>query len=179
MPFDFPILYFIQNHMVNPILNVIMPFLSLIGNGGAIWFVTAIILILTKKYRSCGIIILIAVIIGFLSGELLIKNIVARPRPCYIDTTIKMLVNKPITFSFPSGHTCSSFAASVVMLRYNKKIGIPSVALACCIAFSRLYLFVHFPTDVLAGAALGTISSLGSYHIYNRYKPNQKLSGNI
>jgi undecaprenyl-diphosphatase len=81
----------------------------------------------------------------------------ARIRPCDINTAISLLISRPLDYSFPSGHTMSSFAAAMVLFLTNKKIGIPALILAAFISLSRLYLYVHFPTDVLAGAVLGIL----------------------
>ena len=111
MPFDFPVLYFMQDYIVSPILNNVMIISSALGEYGTIWLLSAIPLLFFKKTRICGILMICAMTLAFLVGELCIKNIVCRPRPCHIDTAVQMLVNSPRSYSFPSGHTSSSFAA--------------------------------------------------------------------
>ena len=100
---------------------------------------------------------LISIGIGFLLGNVALKNMVARQRPCWLDPSVGLLVQVPRDFSFPSGHSMVGFEGAVSIFMFNRKWGIPALMLAVLIAFSRLYLFVHFPTDVLAGAVLGTV----------------------
>ncbi|MCI6006669.1 phosphatase PAP2 family protein [Oscillospiraceae bacterium LCP25S3_E10] len=176
MPFDFPILYFIQEYIVSPILNNVMIIASALGEYGVIWFVSAIPLLFFKKTRICGILMICAMTLAFLVGELCIKNIVCRPRPCHIDTAVKMLVHPPGSYSFPSGHTSSSFAATTVIMYFNKKFGILALVCAGIIAFSRMYLFVHFPSDVFAGVLLGVLSALLVIFIYRKISLNKTNS---
>ena len=116
----------------------------------------------------------------------MIKNIVARERPCWIDNTVNLLIANPKDFSFPSGHTLASFEAAVTIFLFNKKVGIPAIILAALIGFSRLYLFVHFPTDVLGGIILGTVIAVSVYFAGNKIidkwkkkKVNSKYVGDI
>lgn len=160
---DFNILYLIDKLHCD-ILDKIMIFFTNLGDAGIFWIVLALILVCIKKTRKCGIFMLISMIIGVIIGNGIIKNLVQRSRPCWIDTSIPLLIPNPSDYSFPSGHTLASFEAAVMIFLFNKKWGIASLLLALVIAFSRLYLFVHFPTDVLAGAILGTIISLGVFY---------------
>lgn len=170
MSFDFQVLYFIREHLSNPVFDFLMPLLSFITEGGVVWFTVALVFIfvpqLKEKYRPCGIMMIIAMAAAFLCSEVVLKNMVCRVRPCYIDTTIQMITDKPSGYSFPSSHTSSSFAASTVLFLNNKKIGGYALAFALLVAFSRLYLFVHFPTDVLAGMAIGILFAIITYYIY-------------
>lgn len=100
---------------------------------------------------------LASILIGFFLGNVVLKNLAARPRPCWLDQTVPLLVRMPKDYSFPSGHTLVSFEGAVTIFLFNKKWGIPALLLAVLIGCSRLYLFVHFPTDVLAGAVLGSV----------------------
>lgn len=169
MPFDFEILYFIQEHIVTPALSHIMIFASTLGEYGFIWVLTAVILIFFKKTRACGALILCSLVFCLVTGEFITKNLVCRVRPCYQDITINMLVNRPDSYSFPSGHTASSFTSASTIFYFNKKAGGLALALASIIAFSRMYLFVHFPTDVFAGALWGIVGSVIVLLIYKKY----------
>lgn len=152
---DFSILYWIQDTLRCAFLDVILPFLTTLCNNGEIWIVCGIILLFFRKYRRYGIFLLLAMLLGSLIGNEILKPIVARARPCHIDTAMELLVERPSSFSFPSGHTCSSAVAATVLTLANKKFAYGAIPVAFLIAFSRLYVFVHFPTDVLAGAVLG------------------------
>lgn len=160
---EFNILYAI-NSLHNEILDKIMILITSLGNGGLIWILIAIIFTLKKKTRKCGILMLFSMFIGVIIGNVMIKNLVARERPCWIDENIKLLIKCPKDYSFPSGHTMASFAASTIIWLYNKKIGIITICLSFMIAFSRMYLFVHFPTDVIAGMFLGISIALLVYY---------------
>ncbi len=113
--------------------------------------------LILPKYRKCGVRMAIALILDLILCNLVLKPLAARPRPCWIDEQVKLLVAAPKDYSFPSGHSAASFAAAVSIFVMHKKEGAAALILACLIAFSRLYLFVHFPTDVLAGIAVGFI----------------------
>ena len=118
---------------------------------------------------------MLSVVITFIIGNLILKNLVMRARPCQIDTAVALLVHMPSDYSFPSGHSMNGFTASVALLCNNKKLGIPAVVLAALIAFSRLYNFVHFPTDVLAGMAIGTIVAVFVYIFFRKKGWNKSL----
>ena len=153
---DFSILYWIQENLRCAFLDVIFPFFSTVCNNGEIWIVAGIVLLFFKKYRRYGIFLLVALLLGSLIGNEIIKPLVARVRPCNAVSTLPdMLVSVPSSFSFPSGHTVSSVVGATVLTRANKRFGYAAIPVAALIAFSRLYVFVHFPTDVLTGAILG------------------------
>ena len=164
---DFGILYFF-NGLHTEILDNIMIFLTQLGDKGIFWIVIAVALLFSSKTRKCGIFMLVSMGIGLLIGNGIIKNLVARPRPYWIDESITLLIPGLSDYSFPSGHTLASFEAAIMIFLFNKKWGIPAIILSVLIGISRLYLFVHFPTDVLAGAILGTIISLTVYYIGNK-----------
>lgn len=153
---DFTVLNHIQDIFACGFLDSIMPVITKLGNKGFLWLAVAFVMICTKKYRKCGVIIIISLIAGVLIGNVFLKNIVARPRPCWINKEFDMLINVPGDYSFPSGHTLSSAAGATVLALENRRFGYAAIPAAVIIAFSRLYLYVHFPTDVIAGALLGT-----------------------
>ena len=170
---DFEILYMINN-LHNPILDNIMIGLTYLGDAGLFWIILAIILLFVKKTRKCGILMLISMVLGLIIGNGILKNLIARSRPCWIDTGIQLLINNPTDYSFPSGHTLASFEAATMIFLHNKKLGIISLILAVLIAFSRMYLFVHFPTDILGGAILGIIISVIVYKIAQKVVKNRE-----
>ena len=145
-----------------------MIFLSAIGEAGIVWILISIILACFPKTRRCGITMMISMALTFLLGNLILKNLIARPRPCAIDTNIKLLVKFPSEYSFPSGHTMNGFTAAVSIFLYHKRAGIAALLLAAAIAFSRMYLFVHFPTDILGGIVLGTLDAILTYYVVKR-----------
>lgn len=164
---DFNILYAL-NSIHTEVLDRIMIVLTYFGEKGIFWIALSVILMFNKKTRKCGIFMMISMALGLIIGNGILKNLIARERPCWIDTSIQLLIANPKDFSFPSGHTLASFEAAVMIFLFNKKLGIPALVLATLVGISRLYLFVHFPTDVLGGAILGTVISLCVYFGVNK-----------
>ena len=157
---DGEILLQIQQHLRTDMLTPFMKIVTFLGNGGWFWILCAVVLLAIPKTRKTGYAAVLSLIFGVMVTNLLLKNIVARPRPFAEIEALIPLIAKPTDFSFPSGHTTASFAVALVMLRMlPKKIGIPAVVLAALVAFSRLYLGVHYPTDVLAGFVVTLVGS--------------------
>ena len=155
MSLDWSILQWIREALTCPLLDVIMPKITALGNGGLIWALAAGGLLCTKKYRRQGVLLLGGLAAGVLVGNVFLKNFIARPRPCWLDPATPLLIAVPEDFSFPSGHTLSSAVGATILTGTDRRFGYAAVPLAAAIAFSRLYLYVHFPSDVLAGAVLG------------------------
>ena len=135
-----------------------MCFITSVGNAGMIWIAFTIILLLIPKTRKTGVIITASLVINTILVNLILKNVVGRIRPCDVNTTIQLLIARPTDYSFPSGHT--SMAVTVVTALFlvgQKKLGWPALVLAVLIAFSRMYLYVHYPTDILGGAIVGIL----------------------
>ena len=153
---DWTILHWIQENLRCGALDFILPKLTLLGEAGAIWIAVGLALLISKKYRKYGVCLIAALVAGLLICNIGLKNIVARPRPCWLET-IDLLVKNPRDYSFPSGHTWSAVTGAWVATAANRKFGYAAIPLAIALAFSRLYLFVHFPSDVLAGALLGAL----------------------
>ena len=157
---DFSILYAIQG-MRNPALDgFILALTSLMGSYGQIWLVVGAVLCIFKKTRRCGVAVLVSYALVFLVGQFGLKDLIARARPCHLDETVELLVKRPSSYSCPSTHTAWAFAAATSILMYFRRPGVAVMLVAALIGFSRLYLFVHFPTDVLLGAALGIVLAL-------------------
>ena len=170
MKWEFAFLYFLQD-LHSPLLDKIMLFFTKMGNICLPWLAIAVILLCFKKTRPCGVAMLLSLLLKELIGNLALKNLIARDRPCWIDTTVPLLIKSPSSYSFPSGHTFDGFAASVSIFLYNKKAGIAAIIVGAIIAFSRMYLFVHFPTDVLASVVLGTLVAVFAHKVVEKYYP--------
>ena len=160
MNLDGGFLLFLQESVRNPVLDKIMIFITSLGDKGMIWILATVLLLIPKKTRKAGMVSAVALLGSLLFNNMLIKNIVQRPRPYVTLEDLRIIIPRPSEYSFPSGHSSSSFAAAVSFYRLlPKKLGIPAIVLAGLIAFSRLYVGVHYPTDVLAGALMGIVLS--------------------
>lgn len=158
--FDETVILFIQAHFHNPVTDAIFPLITALGNAGIFWILSAVLLLFFRKTRKWGLLLGIALAGTFVLNDLLIKPLAARPRPCDLFPAIELLIRRPASYSFPSGHSASSFSAAVVLFHGNRRLGILALLLAALIAFSRVFLFVHFPTDILTGALLGSSVAL-------------------
>lgn len=165
MSWEFDWLYALQD-IHNPVLDKVMVFVSALGNAGIFWIAVGLLLLITKRYRRGGAQMLVAMAVTFVIGNLILKNLVARERPFWIDREVLLLMASPSDYSFPSGHSMNGFAGSVSLLCIDRRIGIPAVILAAIIAFSRLYLFMHFPTDVFAGIVIGLVIALITNYVF-------------
>lgn len=137
-------------------LNPVMIFFTTVGESGICWIVASLVLAFFSRTRKCGFTMMAAMAVTFLVGNVFLKNLIARPRPCAVDTSVTLLIPHPSEYSFPSGHSSCGFAAAVTVFAYYRRAGMFALLLAAVIAFSRMYLFVHYPTDILGGIALGT-----------------------
>ena len=166
MAWEFNLLDQIQQHLANDFLNALVPRISSLGDAGLIWIALSILLLLFPKTRKAGLASGIALLFMLITGNMILKPLVARLRPFTVNTAVELLIPPPTDFSFPSGHTYASFASASAIFRNNRKIGIPALILASLIAFSRLYLYVHYPTDVLFGILAGWIGNLISNRVF-------------
>ena len=166
--FELSILDFIKETFTCKALDVFMPFITKFGDHGIFWIALSVFFLIFKKTRKMGLTMGIALLLGYLTGNIFLKNVVARIRPYDLNESVTLLVNRLSDFSFPSGHTLASFEAATAMTFYSKRLGIPALVLATLIALSRLYLYVHYPTDVLAGAALGIAIAFFAFFIVKK-----------
>ena len=170
--FDLPILDWIQNTMQCGFLDTIMPLIIVLGDGGAFWIACAVLMMLLKKYRKTGFSAGLALIFGLLLCNIFLKPTVARIRPYDLQeqmgVIINLLIDKEHSFSFPSGHTIASFEAATAILLRHRKLGIAAMVLAILIAFSRMYLYVHYPTDVIVSVFLGISLAVLASWIVNK-----------
>ncbi len=178
--FDLPILDWIAANLWCPFLDAVMPVITVLGDAGIFWIAAAVVLLFIPKYRKIGLSMGAALLMGVLLCNVTLKPLVARIRPYdyqleHFGKTIQLLIPAQHDFSFPSGHTIASFEAAVAIVIRNRKIGIPAMVLAVLIAFSRLYLYVHYPTDVLASIVLGTaLAFLGTWLVNKGYSLYEK-----
>ena len=158
---DLSIMMFVQEHLRSAIGNAIMIFITHLGDGGWLWIALGVALLLFKKTRAVGFSVLISLAINALFTNVTLKDLIARPRPFNVDSAIIPLIAKPSSFSFPSGHTSGSLTAAFALYKTApKKVGVPAVILASLIGLSRIYVGVHYPTDVLGGVVVAFVSSV-------------------
>ena len=168
---DFEILFFIKDHIRNSFLDVIVPFYTNLGNDGIIWIVFGIVLLIPKKTRKCGIMVLGALLVMLVVNNIILKNLIARPRPCATYPELVELVKIPTSYSFPSGHTVSAMAVAFTVLSQHKKLGIVTLVMAFLMGLSRLYVGVHFPTDVYGGIIVGAAIAFAVYCAEKKITP--------
>ncbi len=154
MQWEYQLLLLINNTLSAEWLDRLMLFITGLADHGEVWIFIGALLLIKKSTRRTGITVLVALATGFLVGNLLLKQIVARPRPFDV-YPIELILAPPADYSFPSGHTLASFESAFAVWLKSKKLGAALLVLASLIAFSRLYLMVHYPTDVLFGVILG------------------------
>ncbi len=171
MEMDF--LLFLQS-IHNSILDLFFSSVTHLGDGGIFWILICLILLCTKKYRKWGILFMISMLCCFLIGNIALKNLVARARPCWVNPDVPLLIGNPKDYSFPSGHSMISFTGALSVWYANKKWGIAAFILAAFIAFSRLYLFVHYPTDVLLGTLIGLLVAYAVHKAGEAYEKKKK-----
>ena len=158
--FEIKILDFIQQTFSCKFLDYFFIAITSLSNSGIFWIILAVVLLCFKKTRKTGICLGVALILGEVFGNLILKNIFARPRPYVVNADANVIIKKLSSFSFPSGHSRCAVECAVAIFYNNKKWGIAAITVAVLTCLSRLYLYVHYPTDVLAGAALGVIDGL-------------------
>lgn len=156
---DMGILKWLQENLKNEYLDYFFKAITYLTNSGLIWIIIGIILLLYKPTRKIGAFYFLALFINFVVVNIFLKPLFQRVRPCDI-MAIELIVKRPKDFSFPSGHSSSAFAAATAIFMANKKIGLILILIAVVVGFSRLYLFVHYPSDVLFGALIGVLSAI-------------------
>lgn len=167
---DVHILLFLQESIRTPWLTPFVVFITSLGNAGIIWIIFSFLLLIPKKTRKIGCMSFLSLFGSLLMNNLLLKNLVRRIRPYDAVSALVPLVPKPIDYSFPSGHTGSSFASACVLYRHlPRKEGIPALILAALIGLSRLYVGVHYPSDVFVGMLTGIASSCLTERIFQKY----------
>ncbi len=161
---EFAVLDWIQANLRCGFLDSLMVAVSTICNHGEVWIILAAVLLIFRKTRRLGAAVAVALVLDLVLCNLILKPLVDRIRPCDINQ-IALLVPRPPDASFPSGHTAVSFAAVGALAASRSRLWIPSCVLAAVIAFSRLYLYVHWPTDVLGGIVVGLVCGVAGWAI--------------
>ena len=162
--FDSVILNWFQS-IQNEFLTVLFKAITFLGEGGLIWIALGFCLIAYKKTRWVGITVLLALLFSLLVGNVTLKPLVARPRPCWRNSLVNLLIQNPKDYSFPSGHALSSFAAAMAIFMNHRIMGVAALLFAFIMGCTRLYFYVHYPTDVLAGMLFGLILGFLAYWI--------------
>ena len=173
---DASVITAIYENVHSAFLTMFFRIVTLLGEGGIFWIAVAVILLFFKKTRRSGICIGASLLIGVIVGNGIIKNVVARPRPYDAIAGIESVVSHLSDYSFPSGHSLCCFEAATALAMNRTKWAIPAYIGAVLVAVSRLFLFVHYPTDVICGALLGVLfgvlGSLAAGAIYDRVCAN-------
>ena len=170
MQFELSFLDNIQSYLRCDFLDAVMPVITTLGNGGVIWIVCAVVLLLIPKTRKIGVVLAVSLAIEALCCNVILKPLAARIRPFDMNTAVQLLISPPTDFSFPSGHTGAAFAAASALFFCKNRLWIAALVLAILIAFSRLYLYVHYPSDVLGGILLGILSGWLGYTLVGLIK---------
>lgn len=165
-------------------LDYFMYFFTLMGEHGIFCVALSLLLIAIPRTRRVGLCCLAALVCEFIPVNVILKPLIARTRPIYANTARKIVTFATVPYdnSFPSGHTAASFAVATALFRNNKKVGIPALLTAFMVGISRLYFYVHYPTDVLAGVFFGVLGGvLGEKLITHLYKKQElkKAAGEI
>lgn len=166
---EFTILDFIATYLTAPWLDGFMRFVSALGDDGFIWIAIGLAMLFWGVSRKGGFTVLCSLLGCLVIGNLTLKPLIARIRP-FVTAGVSILIETPHDYSFPSGHTMASFAAAFCLYRWNKKAGIAAYVLGSLIAFSRMYLYVHYPTDILAGVVIGTLIGYGACKLQQLYE---------
>lgn len=168
MGIEIGILDWIQS-IRSPVVDMVMTFITRLGNAGAVWIVLAVILLINPKTRRSGAVLAAALCVDAVLCNGIVKPLFGRIRPYDVNTSVRLLIARPTDFSFPSGHTAISFAAVMALMMAGEgELWKPALVIAVLIAFSRLYLYVHYPTDILGGIIVGGVAGYIGYLIVER-----------
>ncbi len=163
MTMEFQILDAIQR-IRTPVGDVLMPAISALGNAGILWIILAAALLMTRRTRRAGAVLACALCLDGILCNVILKPLVGRIRPFDVNTTVQLLIAPPTDASFPSGHTAAAFASVCALwMAGRKNLSVSAFVLAVLIAFSRMYLYVHYPTDILGGIVVGMLCGVLGY----------------
>lgn len=166
--FDYNAMLWIQEHIRSFVLSAILIPITESGNAGLLFIGIALVMLFFKKTRKCGILMLISMLVCSLLNNVMVKNIVKRPRPFTSYSTLIPLIPPPGQYSFPSGHTAAAFSCMTVLFFTHRKYAYAGILLATIMGFSRIYVGVHYPSDVIAGAVIGIVTACVIGYIYKK-----------
>lgn len=171
---DMNIVSYIHENWHNIVTDRFFTFITYISDGGIVWLTAAFIMLFFRKWRPVGVIMLLSLGISAVLTSFVIKYIVCRPRPFNVDPMLKLIIDVPSgLYSFPSGHSTASGAGAAAIALKSRRLGIPAIIVALLVGFSRVFMAVHYPTDVLCGLILGAACSVVIWHYL--YSPAEKL----
>ena len=177
---DGQILLWIQDNVRNDFLTPIFKFITHLGDTGWWWIAVTILCLFFAKTRKAGFLSAIALIGSLVINNLILKNLIARIRPYEVVDGLTRLIEAQYDYSFPSGHAGASFAAAVIFFIYlPKKFGVPALILAFLISLSRLYVGVHYPSDVLAGGLISTAIAICIWRVDEHIQKKPHIKGDL
>lgn len=174
---ELAVLDWLQAHLRCDFLDAVMPWISRICDHGEIWILLAAVLLLLWKHRWTGMSLSFALILDLICCNIVLKPLVGRIRPFLVNTAVELLTAPPADASFPSGHTAASFAAVFALRASGSPLWKPALVLAAGIAFSRLYLYVHWPTDVLGGILVGAAAGWAGARLADALRRSRERLG--
>ncbi|MEA4977686.1 MAG: phosphatase PAP2 family protein [Methanomassiliicoccaceae archaeon] len=177
MGLDAEVLTWIHGNMSGGAMDTVMKYVSCSGDYAAVWMIISAALLIYKPTREVGAVMAVAVLLGLVLNDLMIKPLIERPRPFIEDPSLLLIIDPPGGHSFASGHTVRAFAAAFALFIYDKKWGTVLLAYASLIGFSRVYLMVHYPSDVIMGALIGIICAVAAYKIVEYFKKKYGCPG--
>ncbi|MGI6168116.1 MAG: phosphatase PAP2 family protein [Christensenellales bacterium] len=174
--FELSLLNSLQPLLRYSILDQSMLIISHITDAGLIWVAVAAACLFAKKTRRLGLTLLAALLLSYYVSDHILKPLIQRPRPFALNQSALLPAAAPSSFSFPSTHACSSFAAATAIALSNRKVGIFAYVFSALVGFSRIYLYLHYPSDIIAGAGLGIVCGWLAATILQRFFPQSPYS---
>lgn len=172
---DEGILLFFQQYIRQDWMDGFWKFITFLGNYGWFWIALSAVLLISSRTRKAGAAALTALLIGALLTNVILKDLIARIRPYEVVEGLRLIIEEQHDYSFPSGHTCASFAAALTFYKiFPRCWGVPAVILAVLIAISRLYVGVHYPSDVLGGLLVGIFASWAALRLVKYVEERKK-----
>ncbi|MGN0465803.1 MAG: phosphatase PAP2 family protein [Lachnospiraceae bacterium] len=170
MAFEFTILDFIQQHLRSDWMDKMMVAITHLGDAGIIWIILTLVLLLIPKMRKVGIVLAVALVFDLILCNCIVKPFIARIRPYDINTAVELLIGRQVDYSFPSGHTAAGITCTVALYAMRRKwLWKIALFLSILIAFSRMYLYVHFPTDIIGGVVIGVVCGILGYVMTKKF----------